>query len=150
MKTKQLIVLFIAVITANLSFGQVGDEGFNQVVYTIGEVAVQEDKQGNIRISEGFIGPDILASLSVADYGQLLGVSIFPNPVQDNLQVQWATTGTYEFYFYDMTGKLIWQQTTSGKQQVVCHLTHWKTGVYLLVIVDRNHHQSTHIKIQKL
>jgi len=157
------ILSILSILVFSLGFGQTAikkssistgggsaTSGNIQVVYTIGETAVQEATQGNIHISEGFIGSDILTSLGVAEYGVLQGVSIFPNPVQDNLQVQWATTGIYELYFYDITGKLIWQQTTSGKQQADYHLTNWKTGVYLLVIIDRNHHQSTHIKIQKL
>jgi len=124
--------------------------GNTSLIYAIGEVAINDVSQSNTTIYEGFIGPDLMQSLGIVNYEQLQNVSVFPNPAQNKLQIQWKKTGNYELYFYDITGKLILQQSVSNKQEISFNITNWKTGVYMLVVIDRKHQKSINLKIQKL
>ncbi len=119
------------------------------LVFTVGEVVIQEKTTGNIHISEGFIGPDINGVTGIEDYDELYGLQVHPNPVQTDLQIQLPANGTYEVHLFDLTGKeLINRQ--SNDMTMTLNLTRLPASVYLLVIIDRLHQQAKTLKIQKL
>ena len=119
------------------------------VISAIGEVAVQEQSQGNIHISEGFIGPDIAIALGIQDYGILQGISVFPNPVQDNLSLQMQNTGNYEIFLYDINGKQLLHKQITAENQAVYNLANYAPATYLLIVIDRKNHLSKQFKIIK-
>jgi hypothetical protein len=50
---------------------------------------------------------------------------------------------------YDLNGKQLINITIENENQSVLDLSLQKTGMYLLIIVDRNNKKTTTIKIQK-
>jgi len=124
--------------------------GTTQIIYSIGEVTVQENAQGNIHLSEGFIGPDIAGLVGIEDYGYLENIKVFPNPVKNRIQITLPGIGNYEVYIFDLNGKELMRQDVSDTSQLSYDLYRYQTGVYLLLIIDRQKHLSAHIKLQKL
>ncbi len=157
-------LIFIGLLTAGLCFSQTEIKKSNistgggsktvantKIIYTVGEVVVQESKQGATQISEGFIGLDMVVSkaLGLDKYGTLWGVKIYPNPVSDILSIDLAKTDNCELYLYDITGKLLLQKSVSSYPAQI-NVSGLKPGVYLLSIIDRKNHKYKNIKIQKL
>ncbi len=130
--------------------GNIVTRGNITVLYTIGEVVVQEKTIGNIHLSEGFIGPDLSELLGVENYGQLQAVQIYPNPVQTNLYINVPETQKYELYLYDLNGKQLLHNNIEEANQSAWNLSKQKTGIYLLIIIDRIHQKTGQYKIQKL
>ncbi len=157
MKTLITIIIFFILVSAagqtvikKSSLSTAGDSqtaGNTTVVYAIGEVAIQEQTQGNISVSEGFVGPD-LSVLGIEDYGDLNGIEVYPNPVEDIFTVSLSANRSYEFYLYDINGKQIWVKN-GDKQTQQFNIENLQSAVYLLVIVDRNHQKKKIVKLQK-
>ncbi len=120
------------------------------MVYAIGEIGVQESTSGNILLSEGFVGPDLTALVGIEDYGVLNGLKIYPNPVKDMLQINLLQTGTYEVHIFDLTGKEILNRNIEDSNEAQYNIANFKTGVYLLVIADRENKLAATVKLQKL
>ena len=123
--------------------------GNTKLVYAIGEVAIQEQTQGNNHVSEGFVGPDIATLLGVTEYNVLQGISIYPNPVQDQLNIRFEISGSYEIYLYDLNGKQLLNQQITEENQAVYDLSGYAIATYLLFVIDRENHLSKQIKIIK-
>jgi len=123
--------------------------GNTTVTYAVGEVAVQENTQGNIHISEGFIGPDLLVATGIEDYGELYGINAFPNPVKDHLQIELPDEQNYEISLFDLSGKDL-KNIFIEQSEYQLQMSHLPSGMYLLVVIDRINKQAKIIKIQKL
>jgi len=121
-----------------------------KVIYTVGENFVQEISSSESHISEGFISPGIMKITGIKDYGVLTGIRIFPNPVDTYLNINFEKEQAYEIYLFDLNGKKILSVTTeiTGDQQI--NLSRQKTGVYVLVIIDREAKNKKILKIEKL
>jgi len=156
-------LIVIAVLTITVSFGQVSikkssistggalvTQGNITVLNTIGEVVVQENTIGTTHLSEGFIGPDLSGILGTENYQLLQNVQVYPNPVQSDLHINLLQSQTYEVYLYDLNGKQLMQSKIEEDNQGVLNLSRQKTGVYLLIIIDRVHQKSGQYKVQKL
>ncbi|MCD2260953.1 T9SS type A sorting domain-containing protein [Psychroserpens luteolus] len=59
-----------------------------QVIYTIGEVNVQELSAGNVHISEGFINSDGFSTTLGIDDIEENGILIFPNPTTSEINIK--------------------------------------------------------------
>ncbi len=152
----------MTILTLSLSFGQTAVKKSNistsggsvtigtmAMVYTVGEIAVQENTVGTIHLSEGFIAPDLLSALGVEQYTVLEGVNVYPNPVKNNLNITLPEKDDYELYLYDLNGKQIINTSVAEDSQLVLDLSMQKTGLYLLVIINRKNKTTTTLKIQK-
>ncbi|TYA59315.1 T9SS type A sorting domain-containing protein [Formosa maritima] len=104
------------------------------ILYTIGEVNIQELSVGNIQVSEGFInpitdGPTLSIESETAEV-----IKIFPNPVSETLYIstdQQIETVT----LYDLLGK----QVLLAKKVNQIEVRNLKSGIYLLKIkTDRS------------
>jgi hypothetical protein len=157
------ILSILAFLTISFSFGQtaikkssissgggVVTQGTTTMLYTIGEIAIQENTVGTTHLSEGFIGPDMTALLGIEDYTELEGIKAFPNPVQDNLTVALADNNNYEIHLFDLNGKEIISVNVEDDNQSVLNLSQLKTGMYILTVIDRDNKQAKTLKIQKL
>jgi hypothetical protein len=69
--------------------------------------------------------------------------------VQTDLNISLPESNDYELYLYDLNGKQLINITIENENQSVLDLSLQKTGMYLLIIVDRNNKKTTTIKIQK-
>ena len=156
------ILLLIAISSITFGFSQTelrksslstgggsASVGTTQVIFTVGEVAIQENTQGNTHVSEGFIGPDIATLVGIQDYGTLQGVQVFPNPVKDNVQINLPEDNAYEIRLFDLNGKELWIKQVENVEQTQYDLSRLQTGTYLLVIIDRKHKLSRIVKLQK-
>ena len=157
------ILTFIAFFIIGTSFGQVAlrksslsagggsaTAGNLYMVYALGEIGVQEADAGNTHLSEGFVGPDITAIVGIEDYGVLEGITVFPNPVKERLNITLPQDNNYEIHLFDLTGKEILTRNIENNNSAQYNLSRLKTGMYLLVIVDRQNKLSATIKLQKL
>jgi len=157
------ILTLIALMTLNFGFSQLAIEksslstaggivtsGTLKMAYTVGEVAVQEVDEGTLHLSEGFIGVDTKEALGIKDYAELEGLNIYPNPVKENLNIHLPDYGNYEIHIFDLTGKRIFEKNIEDENTASFNIGQFKTGVYLLSIIDRENKKASVIKIQKL
>ena len=70
--------------------------------------------------------------------GRNLKIKIFPNPVQDDLFIEWNDLQPMklDFRLFDVNGKLVHAQTFSSKERIV--LSCIPQGVYLVSIFNNN------------
>ncbi len=155
--------LFLAVIITGFSlFAQVdmykvswapggysAEAGTVKLVATTGEVFVREANVVPIHLSEGFIGPDLIAFLGVENYAPLNGVKIFPNPVSEVLTIRFPEQSRYEVYLYDLTGKMIFSAEVSDFMYRL-NMKDYLNGLYLLVVIDREKETYFSTKIKKI
>jgi len=101
-----------------------------KMIYTIGEVNVQESGIGNISLSEGFINGNIVSSTLAVDDEVLTDViTIFPNPVSNIVNIN-SIIPIENVEFYDVLGKKV--LTTKETAQI--QIDHLTTGVYMLKV----------------
>ena len=126
------IITLLVLLTISFSFGQttikkssissgggIVTQGNTTVLYTIGEVTVQENTVGTVHLSEGFIGPDMAALLDIEDYTQLQGINAYPNPVQTDLNISLPEYNNYELYLYDLNGKQLISTNIEDDNQTI-------------------------------
>jgi len=121
-----------------------------KVIYTVGENFVQEISSSDTYLSEGFISPGIMKITGIKDYGVLTGITVFPNPVDSYLNINFDKKQDYEIYLFDINGKKILSVTTEITNRKQLNLSKQKTGVYVLVIIDREAKSKKILKIEKL
>ena len=121
------------------------------IIYSVGEVAVQETGQGSIQLSEGFIDLDMAVknTLRLNEYGRLHNTKVYPNPAKDILTVDLSHDNNIELYLYNITGEMVLKMRVNSNP-VQINVSGLKSGIYLLSIIDRKNHKFKNIKIQKL
>lgn len=131
------------------SGGATTTNGSLAMVYTLGEVAVHENTNATIHISEGFLSPDILSTVGLADYTQLAGVQLYPNPAVDFVTIDFAETGNYNITVYDLLGKEIatYQANNTDTKQLA--FKQLPKAVYMLLITNEQTKQFISYKIIK-
>ncbi len=145
---KHLLLFFNFIIASIVIYGQttikqsslapgggISVADTQQLLYTVGESFVSENDLNNLHLSEGFINPAILNSLGLENDNKLTGVTIFPVPVHDKLNINLSKTGKYEIYLLDVTGKQILLHRLLNQSKLRLHTTAIRPGNYLLVIV---------------
>jgi len=143
------IVTILVVLSISFSFGQtaikksslssgggIATQGNMSMVYAVGEVAVQENTVGTTHLSEGFIGPDMLANLGVENYEMLSGVSVYPNPTSNFVNIHFENESDYQITLTDVSGKIIYSLNNSNQLQNKISLKNIQRGIYLLVVKD--------------
>ena len=149
-------LLFVFVATAQVALkkssisttGGTATAGNKQVVFTVGEVNIQETDVGNTHLSEGFIGPDIAEALGITDYGTLTGIELYPNPVTDRFSVNLPQTSLYDFYLYDLQGKQIFSRQSQNIKESFDIIRLTAAG-YMLIVIDRQNQLKKVFKIIK-
>lgn len=141
-KALTIIALFISILgfsqtvidkSSISSGGTSATIGTLSVVYSIGEVAINETTAGNIKVSEGFISSKMLTTLGVNNYSLLENIQIYPNPTVNIVNVNFEKSDTYTISIYNYSGKEIKTiKTTKTKQQI--SFDSYATGVYILLI----------------
>lgn len=119
------------------SGGDFATNGTKTLLYTLGEVAVQENTQGTTQLSEGFISSDILTSLGISDdYSLLQGVHVYPNPSVDFVNFKFTDQAVYTLSIFDDLGKEIEQMSTQSTDLYTINLSQMASGIYLIVVTD--------------
>ena len=128
--------------------GGVYTSGNITLVSSVGELKTIEKSNGNIHLSEGFINPNILVALKIEDYDELTGIRIYPNPVKDDLHIEFSKNDTYELHLFDVTGKEIFVKPENGLRSVI-NMSGYPAGIYILSVVDRNNKRVKTFKFRK-
>ena len=118
------------------SAGNLSQNGSITMLSTVGELAVQENTNANIYISEGFISPITHLTLNTDNYKMLKGVKIYPNPAVNFVNVEIDASNNIEIILYDETGKTIYQENTSMLNNFKINMSSYEFGTYLLLIKD--------------
>jgi hypothetical protein len=115
----------------------------NITMYTVlnsvsGEGAADgSDLSGNTSIT---LTP-ILTPSSVAQVANNTGVTAYPNPVTNILNLQAEKAGTYAVHVYDLNGRTIAneQMTINGTASI--NTSNWATGLYMVMLENEGNRQ---------
>ena len=129
------------------SGGAIAENGTVKMLFTIGEVVVAESTVATYQVSEGFIGADINLALGIADYGELTGVRVFPNPVIDEVHIALPDDDYYELLLYTLAGKLIQQSNSDRQTEAVIRLQSSAPIGYLLLIKNTSNQKEEVFKL---
>ncbi len=153
-------IIIIIMLLANLSTGQVTVKksvidsgggsttvGNTTLISTVGELAVQENTQGAVHISEGFIGFDV-STVGVEDYTALTGISLYPNPAIDYINISFETDGNYQIQVYDLNGKLVVSNETQESTFQI-PVSHLQRATYMVLVKNNETRQFATYKIIK-
>ena len=104
------------------------------ILYTIGEVNVQELNASNIIISEGFISSDFGETLSIG-YEDSIGsqLLLYPNPAKDLVIIDNLPHGEIQMIVFDNTGKEIVSKIANAETTTI-NTTNFSNGVYVVRI----------------
>lgn len=102
------------------------------VLYTIGEVNVQELNAGNILLSEGFISSDFGETLSIGDENSIGNqLLLYPNPAKDLVTFANLPLGETQIKVFDLSGKEVFSKHINSETTTI-NTTNFANGVYLL------------------
>lgn len=104
------------------------------VLYTIGEVNVQELNAGNILLSEGFISSDFGETLNIG-YEDSTGnqLLMYPNPAKDFVTITNLPHGEIQMIVFDINGKVIVSKIVNTETARI-DTSNISNGVYLVRI----------------
>jgi len=132
------------------SGGATVTNGTLSMVYSFGEVVVQEQVNGTISISEGFIEGDLTGvALGLEDYTQLRGLNLYPNPAIDIVNLSFPSAANYNVEIYNLLGEKIIAYQLKNKDIHQLNLGHLPNAVYLLLITNKEAMQFTSLKLIK-
>ena len=138
---KKIQIVFILFLINSMSFAQqikkfsIDSGGASvtasgtQLLYTIGEVNVQELQAGSTAISEGFITPVVLATASIVSTA-IVNFYIYPNPVTAHLNFV-AENPISEIQIYNQLGQLV-KAIKPNSLTTSMDLTDLSNGIYLV------------------
>lgn len=129
-----------SVLTAG---GESGD-----IIWSVGEVmtTMLSDDAGTIYLTQGLIQPVQKASVGISYTKSEILPKVFPNPVVDNLYINWSET-SYTWRVYNTTGKLQNSGQVASGQDAVIDFSNYEKGYYMVVIMSEGNIHS--IKVIK-
>ena len=65
-----------------------------------------------------------------------MGVSVFPNPATEFLQINLPSAGQYDIKLLDANGKVVLNYQSVNQAIVHLNVTQFNSGIYWLTIVD--------------
>jgi hypothetical protein len=74
----------------------------------------------------------------VEEEEELNKVNVFPNPIQDKLYIQIASTAKSNIIIYNELGQLIYQKDLNNTDQIELNTESWKKGIYFIQIWNNN------------
>jgi len=157
MRNLAIILFFISLTTFSQtaikkssidSGGASVTNGNTTIIYTVGEVVIQEETVGNIHLSEGFIGKDIQKVLGVSNFELFNEFKIYPNPTSDYVNIIFNKSSNYEISITDLNGRKI-NQFKSKKCSNTIDVSSLSTGIYLIVLKDIETNKYNTIKLIK-
>ena len=159
MKTKLIIVVVFAslcgysqteILKSSISSG--GDNvevGNLKLIYTIGENAIQENESGTLQLSEGFLSPiPVGVVLGTEDFLELTGITAYPNPTTDFVNLRFSELSDYEIKLFDVSGRQLSEFKTSQTNFKV-DLKSFLNGVYFMNVSDAENGKSKVFRILK-
>ncbi|WP_396601334.1 T9SS type A sorting domain-containing protein [Algibacter sp. R77976] len=111
------------------SGGELTNAGGIQMLYTIGEVNVQELSSSDVYLSEGFINGDLLRSALGINEAEVsaLKIKIYPNPASEVIHIN-SDIPLTKIEIYDVLGKQVFKSSYLNKINV----ENYNSGIYIL------------------
>ncbi len=121
------------------------------VAWTLGEVITDTYSSANNFFTQGFNQPDT-AFVTAVPNSSSTTVSIYPNPVAENLVVDFSTvSGKYLVEVLDMQGQILRKEfTAADKKQLQISFSEYADGIYLLSIINTENNSRNSYKINKI
>ena len=112
------------------SGGASASAGGIQILYTIGEVNVQEYSTSTLSVSEGFINSYDSSTLAIDDF-EISDNSIimYPNPTAEFINIS-SNQAVEKVEIFDLLGKEVLNTTVTNEIKI----THLPTGMYLVKV----------------
>ena len=100
-----------------------------QMLYTIGEVNVQELSASDIYLSEGFINGDLSGSALGINEAEVsaLKIEVYPNPASEVIHIN-SDIPLTKIEIYDVLGKQVFKSSYLNKINV----ENYNSGIYIL------------------
>lgn len=152
------------------SAGTFATSASGSMSWTIGEVMTETYSSANNFFTQGFHQPESIP-ISVNEYSSSQNISIYPNPVVDNLIIDFSSaSGNYSLYIYDMLGQKIYARDkgqgtgVGGNTSTINHLAlnpdfigkpltidmkGFANGMYFLNIINSESNTGNSYKINK-
>lgn len=124
------------------------------ISWTLGELAVSTISGGDLVLTQGFQQPfDI--DVGIDDKQVNWGVSVYPNPVADQLRIRFdiESTGDYFLEVQDVTGRLLSQEQhkhVNPGDIIMLNTSSYTTGVYFLKVLTSDRKQVQVTSLRKL
>lgn len=150
MKINTLVLfLFFAslAVTAQEVVATQGDSYSNasaNIDFTLGEVIIATETDGTNDITQGFHQPN-WNFLGVEDFAPDYEATIFPNPIEDVLNIKTSSFENVTYTLYDAQGKRVMQNILSAEQTPI-QVSQLAPGAYSLTLKN----QSQNLKTFKL
>ena len=112
--------------------------------YTLGEPATSTLTNGTNTLSQGFHQNDLLIT-AVDNKETDKGITVFPNPTADIVQVQFAKASEKNLMeLFSSEGKLIFSQSENATSSSQIDMTKYASGTYLLKVTASENNNKTY------
>lgn len=125
--------------------GDYFSDGTYTLSWTLGEVAIETYTAGNNILTQGFQQPDYdYITIITEDETENLHVSLYPNPVNQNLFIEYSTDNETDIIIEltDLLGKSVLPPvqlcSSETKNRYVLNLEGKKSNIYLLRIISKD------------
>lgn len=139
---KSTLSLFLLGLSISLSAQEVvttqGDSYSNSsgsISFTLGETVINTGTDGVNEITQGF-NQTKWFFVSLEDHALDYGVSVFPNPTQDQLNIKTENSLNVSYTLYDSKGSLIYEDRLNAKLTTI-EVSHLAAGNYSLVLYNK-------------
>ncbi len=122
-------------------------------VWNVGELTNGTKQTNKFTIHQGVVNQQIHMEItSLDEQGLSNNFLAYPNPVREELNIEWDNSQQkpFTFYFYDSEGKLLQKKTTQNNQnQIMMSYEGHNSGMYYIIIEDYKKNQLVRLKIIK-
>ncbi|MBN2890318.1 MAG: T9SS type A sorting domain-containing protein [Bacteroidales bacterium] len=137
-----LLVLSFSLVEGQELVGSAGGS-FETATYSmdwsVGEVATSTYSAGSYTLSEGLHQNFI--TVEAIDQVVEFGISIFPNPTSDFININSSEIANFDVKIIDVDGRNIVNQNVTGNQTQI-DFTNFANGIYILSITKNNQVQT--------
>jgi hypothetical protein len=131
------------------SGGQTIENGNLKIVYTVGEVAISETLNSNLKISEGFINTGILKTLGIENFEILKNINVYPNPSSDKIEINFPYLSTYEISIFSIQGNEVIVKKYINELSANLDIQHLSNALYFIIIKDNTNKKFVSLKLLK-
>jgi Leucine-rich repeat (LRR) protein len=111
----------------------------NTVTFTdAGRVQIKAKQAGNneYNATEKVVSITVTKSTAI-DNLSVIGAKIYPNPVNDILNIELPTTGSYRVTVFNSTGDIVTQKTTQSVNTTI-DMSVYNSGIYIIKVTTGN------------
>ena len=125
-----------------------------ELEWTLGEPVIGTTGSSNRFYTVGFHQPLLISrQVAITENVTAAGISVFPNPVENMLKIQFQFPGNenLKFLLIDLMGNIMMEKTVNGKSSgTEIPVSHLVSGIYQLRIITASGNPAGTFKIIKL